>query len=338
MHLQVVYIPEQYSNMGRSSLCIVFEIIARFVQAEKNINDDTYFRINGYLKDIFGKMMKEHQSQIQTIIKDTLANPLVHCNDLVTKVIVVDAKQESKEMNNTENEHSQPPKVSDHNEQSEQLSSAISDNSTQTLSQVYANEESELKYLLIKDELTKRQNILDEVLLINEALRIKIKEYEVDNLKLPLVKIPTTTIHTSVQTVDSMELVEKRKFELMQAVLNRNRSKRENLENFTNCKMIKSIASDEVMAGSPSVMSSIKSNQSNFEDDSMITLKETISKLKVDEQRRKKRLEKLVLKNFSLKLEICELKKEIKKYSNVWANDRYFNSLFLDATRQMITK
>lgn len=282
--------------------------------------------------------MKEHQSQIQTIIKDTLAKPLVHCNDLVTKVI--DAKQESKEMNNTENEHSQPPKVSDHNEQLDQLSSAISANSSQTLSQAYANEESELKYLLIKDELTKRQHILDEVLLINEALRIKIKEYEVDNLNLPLVKIPTTTIHTSAQTVDSMELVEKRKFELMQAVndLNQNRNKRENLENFTKCKMIKSIASHEEIAGSLSVMSSIKSNQSNSEDDSMITLNETISKLKVDEQRRKKRLEKLVLKNFSLKLEIFELKKEIKKYSNVWANDRYFNSLFLDATKQMITK
>lgn len=233
-----------------------------------------------------------------------------------------------------DNEHLKQ-QIGTHNDRSEQLGdSAIRDRNSRTVSQAYASEENELKYLLIRDELTKRQIILDEVLLINEALRVKIKEYEVDNLKLPLVSLPTQ--HASVQTVDSMELVEKRKIELLQAVkiLNENRSQREQLENFRKSEMSKSIADDEV-AENLSVMSR---GQSNCDDSSATALKETICKLKVDERKRKRKFEKLVLKNFTLKIEICELKKEIKKYANVWANDRYFNSLFLDAAKQTIAK
>lgn len=276
------------------------------MQAEKNINDDTYFRINGCFQDIVGKMMKQHQLQIQSIIENTTESPLKN-----SRKSVVNVEHDAPESNVkkiTDNEHSNQ-QVSNQTDQLEHLSSAITDDDSLTISQVYANEQSELKYLLIKDELSKRQNILEEVLLINEALQIKIKEYEVDSLKLPMVKIPTAVTHTTVQTDHSNGLV------------------------CPKSEIVESVDGKEI-AESLSVVSSIKSSQ----HDSVKLLRETISKLKVDERKRTKQVEKLVLKNFTLKLEICELKKEIKKYSSVWANDRYFNSLFLDATKQSIAK
>lgn len=295
------------------------------------INEDTYLRINGCFNDVIGKTMKEHQMQIQSIIEHTLANPLIHFNESVTQVRIGD---ESYVNDNIDSEHANQ-QFSNRNEQFEHLSSAMSNNNTQTVSQLYANEQSELKYLLIREELTKRQIILDEVLLINEALKIKIAEYEVDNLKLPPVKKPTNVTHSSVQTDVSMELVENRKRQLLPAatVLNENRRHEQNLEKVAALETVESVNEKQIASNL-----SVVSNKTNKQHDHLITLKETICKLKIGEQRRKKRLEKLVLKNFTLKLEICELKKEIKKYSSIWANDRYFNSLFLDATKLTLAK
>lgn len=306
------------------------ELIIHFVQASKEIDADTCYRINDCLKEIIARIMKEHELQIQTIIENTITNPLMRYNELFRKVHVEDESQKSHEKINANNEHLKQ-QVSNHNKQLDQFSSAISGNNMQTVSQAHVNEESELKYLLIKGELTKRQNMLDEVLLINEALQIKIKEYEVDNLNLPFVKIPTNTKDSSIQTDDSMESESL----LAVTILNKSDCQHKNSENLIQSEIIKSIDNRQTVE-SCSVVSSIKSHQSNNQEEYITMLKNTIFKLKSDEEKRKKRIEKLVLKNLALKLEVCELKKEMKKYSNVWANDTYFNSLFLDSTRRMI--
>lgn len=272
-------------------------------------------------KEIIGKMMKQHELQIKSIIENSLANPMIHFNESNTNVLVEDDAQTGHVYYSTNNEQS---KVDIHCDQLGQLRSAINDNNAQCVSQLYANEQSELKYLLIKDELTKRQNILDEVLLINEALQLKIKDYELNNLQLPPVQMPTSVTHSAVQTDDSIGLIGQG---LRRAnSLNENRIQRQNF------------LKEEDFVDSLSVFSSFELSRLNDDDDSVNALKETINKLKFDERKRKKKLEKLILKNFTLKLEVCELKKEIKKYSHVWANDRYFNSLFLDASRITLSK
>ncbi|XP_037028971.1 uncharacterized protein LOC119069167 [Bradysia coprophila] len=277
-------------------------------KVEKSMTDETQTRINGCLKDTISTMMKQHESQIQSIIKSTLPNPSIHSNESFLKVLDEDHARESHVKIDTNSECFKR-QVSNRNVQLEPLTTAVSGDDAQAVTQLYANEQSELKYVLMKDELAKRQIVLDEVLLINEALRIKIREYELDGLKLSLVKLPVSD--SSVQTDNWKDL---RHNEL--------------------CNESRSESVDEIRES----VSSIKSSPSNFQYDSVSTMKEMISKLKIDDRKRRRKVEKLVLKNFSLKLEVCELKKEIKKYSSVWANDRYFNSLFLDTTKVTVSK
>lgn len=311
------------------------------MQTEKNINSDV-IRINDCLNAIIEKMMKQHQLQIQSIIKNTLANPLQLMrfkDSATTNVDIGDDVKESYEKNNTEIEHLKK-QISDHNEQLQHLncamSEAMSENYLENVTLLCENEHSELKYLLVKDELTKRQTMFEEVLLINEALQIKIKEYEVDNLNLPLLNIPKTVAHVSVQTDNTMESSKEMgeiSYELK--ILNAQRKE----DKISKSATFQSIHSKEI-AQCRSLMASTISSQSNIGDVSTsrsvstAALKETLCKLKIDQHKRKKKLEKMFLKNLSLKIEVCELKNEIKKYSNIWANDRYFNSLFLDATKK----
>lgn len=281
------------------------------------MTDKTQFRIDGCLKDTIITMMKQHESQIQSIIKSSLPNTSArHSNESFSSVLVEDLARESHVNVNTKNECSKRV-VTNRNVKSDQLTSAINVDDLHSMSQLHVNEESELKYLLMKDELAKRQTILDEVLLINEALRIKIREYELDGLKLPLVKIPVT--HSSVQTDDSVDSG-------LSELFNESRIQRQ------------ASIDEKQIEESFSITSDMKSNSSNVEYESVNVMKEMISQLKRDDRKRRRKMEKLILKNFSLKLEICELKKEIRKYSSAWANDRYFNSLFLDATKFTVSK
>lgn len=228
-------------------------------------------------KEIVCEMIKQHESHIQSIIEQSLA------------------KSQNKSTENGAH-------------------SANNENSnSESAYQFYANEQSELKYLLIRDELTKRQNKLDEVLLINEALQIKVKEYEFNSLQLPQPKLPPNVAHSSAQTV--FVPIEPPRAKDFDESLCENDIQRPTLIDDT-------------------VNSDIGSDQHELVN----SLKETIRKLKMDERNRIKKIEELTLKNVTLKLEICELKKEIKKYSSIWANDRYFNSLFLDASRVTISK
>lgn len=273
------------------------------------MTDETQSRINSCLKDTISTMMKQHELQIQSIINSTSKpNPLTDSNESPFND-PIEGRCARVSHVNTDTNHEQCSKreVSNRNTQLEQLNAAISDDESQTVSQLYANEQNELKYLLIRDELVKRQTILDEVLLINEALQIKIRENELDSLKLPHIKIPVA--HSSVQTDDFSDYGQNKCL--------------------SECGSPGQTTIDEREIGGSSL---------TFERDSLDVMKEMISKLKIDGRKRKRKVEKLTLKNFSMKLEICELKKEIKKYASVWANDRYFNSLFLDATKLSMSK
>lgn len=283
--------------------------------------------------------MKQHQLQIQSIIKNVLAKPLhlTHIKPETNKIVV---RNETYDKKIIEIEHLKK-QISSHNEQLQQLSCALSENYSHSLSQVYEQEESDLKNLLIKEEFTKCQNMLEDVILVNEALRIRIKEYEVDNLKLPSLEKPKTVAHVSVQTHDTTELLTEEMQELSNGIriLNECLSERQNIEKTPKSEMNHKVDIKKIADFRSVVTSTLSSQCNTFEElnskkESVLALEETVYKMKINQKKRKKQMEKLILKNFSLKIEICELKNEIKKYSNIWANDRYFNSLFLDSTKK----